>query len=316
MQRQARTSNFGKLLTALASALVFASACSDGTSGSGLSAPPSCRAGSDCGCTPGYFSGKTVCTPVPGGRPVESCDCGECTVIEAAPAPTWQPCGGEPFGRWRTTSIDQAGVPFRVLDRTAERVLAECEANLTSTGIDFRLDIKDGGKAETSLAAFSSHAEVMAYCVESDRLSCTTIPGCAKAPCNRCVCDVKNYGERTSKLWTRNGVKINIGGTDFDYCVKGSTMLIRDPYVGLLTMKQFVGEGAPTACDARSATRCAGGGCYLGACEGTGNCAPAGSETDCGTRQGCKWNKDRCAGTASKDCQLEDYGVVPGCVAR
>jgi hypothetical protein len=307
----------GIVLTALAAALVFASACSDGPpSDAGGLAPSSCRTGSTCTCFPGYFVGKTVCTPKPNERPVESCDCGECALIEAAPAPTWEPCGGEPFGRWRSTSIDQAGVPLRIVDPGAKRVLAECAANLTFTGLDYRLDIQDGGKAGTSLAAFRSQAEVMGYCLETDRLSCATIPGCAKAPCNRCVCDRQISAEQTSTVWSRSGAKLNIGGTDFDYCVKGSTMLIRDPYVGLLTMKQFIGEGAPTACDTRTATRCAGSGCYLGACEGAGNCAPANSETDCGTRQGCSWNKDRCAGTASGTCQLQDYGVVPGCVAR
>src|SRR5688572_22908829 len=65
-----------------------------GQSSSTRGALPSCVAGSSCEC--GELLSEIVCED-----DVELCDCDACPEFEPAEAPSFQPCGGEPFGRWR-----------------------------------------------------------------------------------------------------------------------------------------------------------------------------------------------------------------------
>lgn len=101
---------------------------------------------------------------------------------------------------------------------------------------------------------------------------------------------------------------------DFDYCVDGEQLTLRDEQGRVMTLAKTGAEGAPTACDLRNEETCAlGDGCWLGACEGSESCTEASSESDCTVISGCSWNPDTCTGTADESCELQDYDVVPGC---
>ncbi len=80
-----------------------------------------------------------------------------------------------------------------------------------------------------------------------------------------------------------------------------------------LHAREGVPRGCPEPCAGRSKETCAGGGCSLGQCVGTGNCDSAGDEYVCRLYEDCSWEPDTCVGKADESCELADYAQgVPG----
>jgi hypothetical protein len=317
------------VLVALGVLFVSGSACSSGqaSSTSGVVPPDDgsyCRSlkGSACACANDLGVGNTVCVDDGYGRVVPQCDCGDCEPLEVPVARAFKPCGGEPFGLWRSTAYDPTGVPFQFIDSQTGQLALSCASVNTVVSADYRVDIQDGGTGMISFGRSKLTSVLKEGCFSRPgaggrTYACSATSSCAPGICGRCDCAPERSESPQNMVWSRNGNKIAFNGSEFEYCIFGANMQLSNPSVGLITFQEFSGSGAPAACSLRTKAKCASGaGCALGVCEGAGNCTLSGTELDCNTRQNCAWNANRCGGTAARDCTIADYGVVPGCIAR
>ncbi len=304
----------GRGCSAVAVAMWILVACSSDPAATTPTPAPyaSCRVGESCACFTGY-SGKRTCPNPNDLSDPGLCDCGTC---EPLPTPTpreFTPCGGEPFGTWVSTEIDLTNTFFQITNRDGY-LLAACQAVFAPKQLEIRFDIKNDVATVWNRAS-EVDIEFMPQCLEGRQTNCSLVDGCAYAACGRCACNTKRDSLRTDGPWSRKDNKITLPGygAPVDYCIKGGRMQIRDAVGTLATFKRFIGSGAPLACRDRYSKDCLGGGCSLGACSGTGDCASAGTETVCTSRQGCAWDPKQCTGNASLACDFTEFGIVPGC---
>lgn len=270
---------------------------------------PSCVAGSSCEC--GDLVSKTVCED-----DVELCDCDDCPDFEPAPAPSFEPCGGEPFGRWRLVSSDWSGyaVPFEAGGSCALHGTEEVGED------DIRFEFRSGGDA-----AFTQLGAHLTFRTGPNCGGCDELQGvratldCISAGCGACDCDFDIDPIKLEGTWSRTETTLRFASEgyariDLDYCVEGEQLTLRDEQGRVMTLAKTGAEGTPTACELRNEETCTlGGGCRLGACEGSTSCTDASSESACGVISGCSWNPETCTGTAKESCELQDYDVTPGC---
>jgi hypothetical protein len=276
--------------------------------------PPACQAGGACGCANGT-NGVTKCTD--SGA---TCSCPVCPVLSPPATSAWQPCGGSPFGRWRTKSDDITAYALDLYDN-AQFKETTCPEQLVKelTPVDLRLELENGGGAVLSVTGGKGSFRVAADCAHAT--GCASL-GCTAEVCGAtCACDASVIATNAiSGTWTRSMTALGITSADgksvyaFDYCVDGSMMTLRDSFGNFITLEPAYVAGTPAACEGRSADQCAlSTGCELGACVGTADCQSAASEGDCTNRQGCTWSPQTCTGMAPATCSLGDYDLVPGC---
>lgn len=315
------------------------------TSSGGSEYAPTCREGNSCGCPdPSPMRSVTTCEDE-----VEVCDCVDCPDQRVLTGvPSFDACGGEPFGQWMATSTDWSNYSFRMSQLGCEPVtLTELEEGQT------RLEFRDGGDA-TFRVIDSKLGLVMPKGCNSSSLCdnayakspsasgsgfLTGTPECEESACNGCSCEVSQASFTMDVAWTRSGGTLSLrnegGGTyvinyvglpdfpnheyvegrqyEWQYCIEGDVMSVLEDDGRLITFERLVTSGTPLACDQRELERCSGTGCIRGACLGTGECEMSSSETQCLTYSGCSWDPDLCHGTAKEECGLSDHGFTPGC---
>jgi hypothetical protein len=195
-----------------------------------------------------------------------------------------------------------------------------------ATAPNFLLDLASGGVAAYAFGDWSFDYQWSSACSDyrkspciqpfPNEISCTCKDTDATCGVSSCTADVPStYGGTThgGGSWTRSGSTISIANvTSFDYCVQANMMQIN--WGGAVyTMKQVQAGGVPTPCSSRSAADCTASADCHPLCSGGTDCATAASEAQCTNRQGCTWDTSQCAGTAATTCDLQDYGIVPGC---
>ena len=321
-------------------AMLVGAGCS--SSGNGTSRGPSatCRPGLSC-CQPGYVGftqcegGREVCECQPdgldeagaGGMPAG--DGGACGAFTPAAAPSFDACGGEPFGLWQATDVT-LGPSFEPTELGALSYVpiggGSCPMLPGKVPTpDFLLDLADGGNAAFAFGAWSFDYQWSSRCSDPNVSRCIQpfasggpVCTCSDNGCGTSDCTVNIPSSFAGTIggggsWTRSGSTITITNViGFDYCVQGETMQIT--WGGaVFTMKRVQAGGTPMPCASRSAATCALSGNCHPLCAGGTQCSDAPSESQCTNRQGCTWDTNQCAGTAATQCELADYGVTPGC---
>jgi hypothetical protein len=277
----------------------------------------SCRAGESCECFPGYTSIKVCPNPDDlGDRGV--CDCNEtCKPLHINDAPTWEACGGEPFGRWRSTAVNFDGLPFQ-LTVDQRTIAAACPARFADFDYDVRMEI-DNDRAVVIKEGKSLRLEYFPKScnkfTSNVLTSCDAVMGCKSTDCGRCECSKNINSVSREGTWARMPNKLQLPGFEqpVEYCVRNDRLEIRDPLSGRYSFERFYGGGSPAECAERTMDDCKSSGCSLGVCRGGPSCDRA-NVTQCGTRQGCTWDPTVCTGQAATACALQDYGKEPGCV--
>ncbi len=243
-----------------------------------------------------------------------------------AQAPTLQACGGEPFGLWQATGVE-LGPAFEVVDPPYFPAIGGGDCAMLPAQVaapNFLLYLASGGVASFAFGNWSFEYQWPSKCSNGNTSDCIwPLSGDPSCTCHDNGCGVSSctvqigstWGGTThgGATWTRAGSTIAIQNvTTFEYCVEGDTMRITWGHA-LFTMKHVQAGGVPTPCTARSPDTCTAGlGCHP-TCSGGANCSDAQSEDQCTNRQGCVWDPTHCAGTTAAGCELQDYGVVPGC---
>lgn len=303
--------------------------------GTGTGGAPSCVNGAPCSCT-GEGTVGTVTCDASGGSECVCPPAEECTA--KGEAPCFEPCGGEPFGAWvledscfsRTLPTGNAGTCPRF-------------AQGTPGDSTLRIRILDGGTLEVygredwTIATQEALSCLSIQSVEScqfasvwpDALLFATAAGqvgCSENACGVCDCEgalTAEVSQVSFQNWSRSGKNLQLGFRNVPYCAKADELWIggRDtdgtPKVSYKFKKQSC-QGKPLACAERTAEQCSKGyNCQVGACRGASGtvprCATAWDENSCGVLQGCVWDPDGCAGTASETCEFATCGDEPGC---
>jgi hypothetical protein len=238
------------------------------------------------------------------------------------------PCGGDPFGEWRSSSLDASGFGL-TFQGSSGSFSSKCEGGNVSFNTDAKLSLalKSGDAAQLYLSPTVSSYELLESCVQSATHSgCSSVftaegsVSCTSGSCGLCSCKATNPELSLAGNWTTSGTTLTVSNGSLswhlEYCVSGSTMTVRDVWSGLVfTMVPGFTSGAPMPCAARTASECTHGlWCSLGACTGATNCPRSISETACLTHQGCSWSTTTCTGNVPATCSFSDYGRVPGCV--
>lgn len=296
-------------------------ALTDGGGTSGGSG--ACTEGLSCLCDDGR-EGETQCS-----SGSQSCSCESCPAFtpgtESVP---FTPCGGEPFGVWRSTSNEMSSLMIGLYSgsSTAETCLTELESQ--DSPMDFRLELNSGGTGRLYTAGPRVTFQLLNSCSQDAiGIGCEELeaPGnqpttCSEGQCGICTCTSEKSPNSWSNLtWSRSGSELTLladGDQPFtlSYCAGNRVMMVQLSERETVTMALTALSGSPLACEQRSESECLlSYGCRMGACVGESSCNSAESEADCTNQMGCTWDPTKCAGQATGKCSLGDYGIVPGC---
>lgn len=315
-------------LLAVASCSSGGGSSSDGSAGTNSGGPGDGTGGTSSSCFPTSCTcgdgrqGKTTC---PGGT---MCDCSACPTFDVGTPAAFEPCGGDPFGTWRTTGDQATGLSTPIYKAGASMPSGACKLQVeTGSPVDLRLELDDGGAAQLYASQGAVKTELLESCLKMiTGGGCDTLQGlvgesltCSTHACGICECTSPASTTADKGTWSRTGTTLTVmtqsgGGLAADYCVQGDTMTLRTKAGEVVTMKLSAKVGTPTACASRTTGCMTGTGCHFGVCSGGAACSPATSEATCTNKSGCTWDPSACGGTAPAACALADYGVVPGCV--
>lgn len=276
-----------------------------------------CYPDANCTCADGRM-GAVSCAAEGAG----TCECDHCPQFMAAAIPSFNACGGEPFGMWELEAMTSPALDVYVTERDAQGVPLTDPVSCTGTILEattakFIIDLQDGGGLRHYRGYFDITVDVLEQCIEhSVGRRCDTVQignGECQDLCGVCECNMHMSGLALIDYeWARTTTVLSLGGWDYQYCVQGDTLTLRDVSQLDFRMRRVTeSSSTPVACSDRTMEQCASG-CALGACAGTGDCAGASEESNCTNRQGCSWDPLACTGTP-QPCSLGDYGVIPGC---
>lgn len=281
-----------------------------------------CTPGGDCVCDL-VWPGTYVCD----ASGLKVCECEACQELPVVKAPIVQGCSGYPFGTWQLKHVDVEAAP---LELTVDgRSLGQCPVTFTVADEPARvtMTLYESGVAEYQSEPLPVKMSYYESCVVNQvpafgcgSASWTGVSNCELA-CNVCTCD-SSTGTRHSAdgMWTRTeqALSLNLfgdGSVDYAYCMTDNELELSAPGA-YLVYARINKLAKPVPCSARSAAECVTSEtdtCTLGGCVGDASCAAAGNEEACLASTGCLWDDAACSGTAPAECQLADYGVVPGC---
>jgi hypothetical protein len=277
--------------------------------------PEPCVSGKRCSCEDlDELVGVTECS-----GDVSSCNCDSCPEFVPEEAAQFTPCGGEPFGRWRTVSTDRSG--------QAPWGLGTCPFQLLETPAsdDLTLVLHEGGAADYAHVRADLNLRTLkschSNCGDSDAYGDRWT--CVESACGTCECELESdYLTDKSYTWSREDVTLRLHpegseqiADEYEYCVEGDTMTLSTEDGRILTLVQAALKGSPTLCRNRTSDECLLGtsDCIQGACVGDDACLEGATEAQCGTISGCEWDSDGCSGSTESSCSLVDYGRTPGC---
>jgi hypothetical protein len=273
-----------------------------------------CYPDANCTCADGRM-GAISCA----GGGAGTCECDQCPQFMAAAIPPFDACGGEPFGLWQLEAMTSPALDVDVTERDAQGFPIGAPASCTGTiqniePPNFIIDLQDAGALRYHTGPYVLTVDILEECISHEvgrRCDTVQIDDCQDL-CGICQCQLHRSGSALIEPeWTRAGSVLSLSSLEFQYCVQGDVLTLRDAQDLDYRMRRVTESSAPAPCANRTTEQCVAG-CTLGLCSGTGTCADATEESNCTNRQGCSWNPDTCIGEPDP-CSLSAYGIVPGC---
>jgi len=303
---------------------------SSGSAGTSASAgaPPTestCQSGTSCSC-PGGERGQVECD---GDTP--RCACPDCVEFPPVPATiSFEPCGGAPEGNWRMGGYDLSGVVIGYVTSlvdTSKSVMCEVEVQLDGEPPYLSWQLNADGTAIISHHPPRISMKLDEACPKAVLgHGCENIVNCQDAGCGECLCypEQRRATVDMNATYTRNDASLRFGALEFEYCVKGDSMLVRDTLDRTKYELERIPEprcsGTPAPCSINKSQR----DCQLvagckpqGVCSSSQNaaCQNIKNPDQC-MASACTWTFTACAGEPANLCEnisVEECRFTPGC---
>jgi len=172
-----------------------------------------CIEGQSCYCAGGLAgtcaSGTCRCTT----------DTSNCPAFAANVAPTFDACGGEPFGTWKATAVD-ASVPKLWVNGLLDSVPCPFATSEASPLPSFQLRLADGGTGDVYTDGTKLTGDIQMWCaaqVAGNSAACGDLSDsatgfyCKSTDCDRCRCTGRTPASSESIKWTRTAFVVNLG---------------------------------------------------------------------------------------------------------
>jgi len=248
-----------------------------------------------------------------GGTMGEAGGSNECSgFAKTEPGPAdFSPCGGEPFGTWRSTSVGwrswEVGLGTRIEEAGGYRVRFEDGGTLTWARDQALVDASYGATCP------GDGGPIIDFDPKTPEFEQT----CDALACGICVCEFAFEQILVDGDWTRTDTTLTVTLHDYDpmsfeYCVAGDEMTLVGVDGRSMVLERVEGVLTRLPCAGRAVEECVGD-CSPGRCVGEADCDLESTETECLTRQGCEWQADYCAGDVQSSCSLAEFDRVPGC---